>query len=111
LAERHYLQRADLIEDRNLSEPAASRIVTKVEALRSKAYAARLRAIAGEFQAQARAAGADVVNDRDRSIRAIFPEGKVLRALPAVGVPTSLQYEAIFKAVSEPNGTRPIVLY
>ena len=112
LSSVHQLQPADVIAHTGpLSGTAANAIVREVEALRAEALAFRTAALAGEFIEQVGRLGGTVVSLPNRTLRAAWPDGREIFALPAVGVPAADRYHDAFVAAQQRGDPVPYLVY
>jgi hypothetical protein len=112
LSEKFYLESDEVLGiDGPLSETATRRIVEEIERLRSRAIATRIAAIVLEYRREAEAAGTKLFVQKDRLLRTELKGGKIVIAVPAIGVPTSDRLHDAFEAAKKITKKRPILVY
>jgi hypothetical protein len=94
-----------------LSDAAMSGLILMAETLRASVIAHRTAALSGEFTTRATRLGARVVALPDRSLRAEWPDGRVVIALPTLGVPAADRYHDAFEAAAEAGAEPPVLVY
>lgn len=87
----------------HVTEATLSRICSAAEQLRARAIAARYRYLVDNFCDAARDLGMVPTVQAERWIAIPLSHGRILAAVPAVGVPTSDRLNTIFDAVSDPS--------
>jgi hypothetical protein len=114
LAETVYLGAGDLKgTDGPIADAIADKIVLEVESLRSRAIAARYRAITGKFSAELDVMGATIEGiGAHRAIGVRLIDGKRLWAYPVVGIPTAEIFNDIAdKALRARHADKLILIY
>jgi hypothetical protein len=112
LSDKLYLDAAEVLgADGPLSDGVVERITMEIEKLRSRAVATRTAAIALEYRKQAEAKGARVYLEKGKLLRTELKDGKVIVAVPALGIPTSDHLHEVFEAAQAMTKERPILVY